>query len=76
VTAYKIISRLSVDDDRDAVYLRGGHHSSTKGRGGEASCYKGRLYKDGRVAIVKEIYHPAYTSNRVGRRATQEVKNK
>jgi hypothetical protein len=58
------------------LYLRGGHHSSTKGRGGEASCYKGRLYKDGRVAIVKEIYHPAYTSNRVGRRATQEVKNK
>lgn len=76
MTAYKIISRLSVDDDRDAVYLRGGHHSSTKGRGGEASCYKGRLYKDCRVAIVKEIYHPAYTSNRVGRRATQEVKNK
>jgi hypothetical protein len=58
------------------LYLRGGHHSSTKGKGGEASCYKGRLYKDGRVAIVKEIYHPAYTSNRAGKRATQEVKNK
>jgi hypothetical protein len=58
------------------LYLRGGHHSSKKELAGEGCCYKGRLYKDGRVAIVKEVQHPLYTSNRVGRKITESVKGK
>jgi hypothetical protein len=66
------------------LYLRGGHHSSkTATSVCEASCYKARMYKDGRVSIVKEIQHPGkttfkdtYTGNRVGRKVTESIKGK
>jgi hypothetical protein len=44
------------------MYSRGGHHSSS--RPCEGSAVKSRLYIDGKAAWVKEINHPAYTSNR------------
>jgi hypothetical protein len=52
------------------LYLRGGHHSRRRGQGGDGSCYKARLYKDGNTAIVKEIQHSpeGYANNRPGMR--------
>ena len=52
------------------MYSRGGHHTDTNQCLGSA--YKGRLYGDGHTAFVKEITHPAYTSNRGSVQATSE----
>jgi hypothetical protein len=43
-------------------YSRGGHHTNSDQCLGSA--YKGRLYGDGHTTFVKEVTHPAYTSNR------------
>lgn len=42
-------------------YSRGGHHTSTNECLGSA--YKARIYGDGEARWVKEVTHPAYTSN-------------
>lgn len=54
------------------IYLRGGDHSTQKGRGSEASCYKLRVATNGQVYLVKEIQHspPGYTNNINGRKIT------
>jgi hypothetical protein len=44
------------------LYSRGGHHTSINECLGSA--YKARLYGDGETRWVKEVTHPAYTSNR------------
>jgi hypothetical protein len=44
------------------LYSRGGHHTSSNECLGSA--VKARLYGDGEARWVKEINHPAYTSNR------------
>jgi len=44
------------------MYSRGGHHSSNTPCAGSA--YKSRLWFDRTATWVKEICHPAYTSNR------------
>jgi hypothetical protein len=51
------------------IYLRGGDHSTQKGRGGEASCYKLRVKTTGQFYLVKEIQHspPGYTKNMNGK---------
>jgi hypothetical protein len=51
-------------------YSRGGHHTDTNQCLGSA--YKGRLYGDGHTTIVKEITHPAYTSNKASFQATTQ----
>ena len=45
-------------------YSRGGHHFSDPDKACEGSAYKGRLYGNGNAAWVKEVNHPAYTSNK------------
>lgn len=45
-------------------YSRGGHHYSDSSRWCEGSAMKGRFYLDGRIAVVKEVNHPAYCGNR------------
>jgi hypothetical protein len=52
------------------IYLRGGDHSTQKGRGSEASCYKFRVATNGQCYLVKEIQHspPGYTNNVAGRK--------
>lgn len=54
------------------IYLRGGDHSTQKGRGSEASCYKFRVGTNGQCYLVKEIQHspPGYTNNVAGRKIT------
>jgi Big-like domain-containing protein/glucodextranase-like protein len=49
-------------------YSRGGHHTSSNECLGSA--YKGRLYGDGEARWVKEVTHPAYTSNKGSVQAT------
>jgi hypothetical protein len=49
-------------------YSRGGHHTSSNECLGSA--VKARLYGDGEARWVKEINHPAYTSNRGSVQAT------
>jgi hypothetical protein len=44
------------------LYSRGGHHTSKDECLGSA--YKARLYGDGQAKWVKEVNHPAYTSNK------------
>ena len=57
------------------VYLRGANHSTSNPCIG--SCYKIRIRKDKGVAIVKEIQHPQYSSNRLGtRKINQDIKGK
>jgi hypothetical protein len=46
------------------MYSRGGHHYSDPDLACEGSAYKARLYGNGNAAWVKEVNHPAYTSNR------------
>jgi hypothetical protein len=50
------------------MYSRGGHHTSNNECLGSA--YKARLYGDGEARWVKEVTHPAYTSNRGSVQAT------
>jgi len=52
------------------MYSRGGHHTSSDECLGSA--YKARLYGDGEARWVKEVTHPAYTSNRGSMQATNE----
>jgi hypothetical protein len=54
------------------LYLRGGKHTSKDPCLG--ACYKAMVRKDRRVSIVKEVEHPQYTSKRVGKQITNEVK--
>ena len=49
-------------------YSRGGHHTSSNECLGSA--YKARLYGDGEARWVKEVTHPAYTSNKGSVQAT------
>jgi len=51
-------------------YSRGGHHTSSNECLGSA--VKARLYGDGEARWVKEINHPAYSSNRGSVQATNE----
>jgi hypothetical protein len=46
------------------AYSRGGHHFSDPDNACEGSAYKARLYGNGNAAWVKEVNHPAYTSNK------------
>lgn len=56
-------------------YSRGGHHSSS--RQCEGSAMKGRFYRDGRVAVTKEVNHPAYCGNRgVEQASTKSLSNR
>jgi hypothetical protein len=50
------------------LYSRGGHHTNSDQCLGSA--YKGRLYGDGHTTFVKEVTHPAYTSNKDSTQAT------
>jgi hypothetical protein len=52
------------------LYSRGGHHTSSNECLGSA--VKARLYGDGEARWVKEINHPAYTSNRGSVDATDD----
>ena len=52
------------------MYSRGGHHTSSNECLGSA--YKARLYGDGEARWVKEVTHPAYTSNRGSVQATTD----
>jgi hypothetical protein len=55
------------------VYLRGANHSTSMPCLG--SCYKVRIRKNKSVAIVKEVQHPEYSSNRPGtRKIAKEVR--
>jgi hypothetical protein len=54
------------------LYLRGGKHTAKDPCLG--ACYKAMVRKDRRVSIVKEVEHPQYTSNRVGKQIANEVK--
>jgi hypothetical protein len=51
-------------------YSRGGHHTSSNECLGSA--VKARLYGDGEARWVKELTHPAYSSNRGAVQATNE----
>ena len=53
------------------MYSRGGHHTTSNECLGSA--YKGRLYGDGEARWVKEVTHPAYTSNRGSVQATTKL---
>jgi hypothetical protein len=52
-------------------YSRGGHHTSSNECLGSA--YKARLYGDGEARWVKEVTHPAYTSNKGSVQATDDL---
>jgi hypothetical protein len=52
------------------LYSRGGHHTSSNECLGSA--IKARLYGDGEARWVKEVNHPAYTSNRGAMQATDD----
>ena len=52
------------------MYSRGGHHTTSNECLGSA--YKARLYGDGEARWVKEINHPAYTSNRGSVQVTED----
>jgi len=52
------------------MYSRGGHHTSSNECLGSA--YKARIYGDGEARWVKEVTHPAYTSNRGNVQATTD----
>jgi len=54
------------------LYSGGGHHSSREGRRCEGACYKVRLFKKGKIAVVKEPQHPVYCRNRGTKGATGE----
>jgi hypothetical protein len=54
------------------LYSGGGHHSSREGRRCEGACYKVRLYKNGKIAVVKEPQHPVYCRNRGTKKAIDE----
>jgi hypothetical protein len=54
------------------LYSRGGHHFSDPDNACEGSAYKARLYGNGNAAWVKEVNHPAYTSNKGTNDATEK----
>jgi hypothetical protein len=58
----KFISLDAGASDLLQLYSRGGHHSSNTPC--EGSAMKGRFYGNRNCAVVKEVNHPAYCSNR------------
>jgi hypothetical protein len=65
ITAY---AKMVGGSELIQLYSRGGHHTSSNECLGSA--YKARIYGDGEAKWVKEVTHPAYTSNRGSVQAT------
>ena len=66
ITAYAKI--VNSTNNLLQMYSRGGHHSDNNQC--IRSAYKGRLYGDGHITFVKEVTHPAHTSNKGSLQAT------